>query len=181
MGVIYVPNTDLIHFCMDTHKVREDMFCWIQETIVNWGTLLLASGGALKPAKCFFHLISFKFRADGTWAYKDNKLDEDLCVVVPLTDGSFAIINHLGVHKSTKMLGSMTCPSGCNKEAIKYMLTKSRAWRDLSFGMLVTCWQHVAACQNVANFGSTCMLVPTQKSTRHKNFESEITNKLWIM
>jgi hypothetical protein len=81
--------------------------------------------------KCFFHLISFKLRADGNWAYGDNELDEDFCMIVPLKDGSFALINHLGTHESTKLLGSMTCPSGCNKEAIKYMLTKSRAWRDM--------------------------------------------------
>ncbi len=33
------------------------------------------------------------------------------------------------------------------------------------------CWQHVgdmsATCQNITNFGSTCVLVPTQKSPRH--------------
>jgi hypothetical protein len=52
-------------------------------------------------------------------------------MVVPLVDGKIALIKHLGVHKSTKMLGSMTCPSSCNKGAIEYMLTKSRAWRDI--------------------------------------------------
>jgi hypothetical protein len=44
------------------------------------------------------------------------------------------------------------------------------------------CWQHVgntsATCQNAANFGLTCVSVPTPKSPRHKNFESEITNIL---
>jgi hypothetical protein len=84
----------------------------------------------LKLAKSFFHLISFKFKTDGTWHYKENEKEEEFCAVVPLADGSFAQINHLGIHEPTKMLGSMTCPSGCNKEAIKYMLTKMRAWRD---------------------------------------------------
>jgi hypothetical protein len=44
------------------------------------------------------------------------------------------------------------------------------------------CQQHVGntlvTCQNVANFGLTCALVPTQKLSRHKNFVSGITNKL---
>jgi hypothetical protein len=94
------------------------------------GKLPLASGGPLETGQMFFRLISFKFRADGTWYYKKNENEEEFCTVVPLVDGSFAQINHLGVHESTKMLGSMTCPSRCNKGAIKYMLTKSRAWRD---------------------------------------------------
>jgi hypothetical protein len=129
-GVIYVDDTDLIHFKMDVYEGKEDTFYKLQEAIVNWGKLLLASGGALKPAKCFFHLISFKFRTNGTWHYEENEKEEELCAVVPLADGSFAQINHLGIHESIKTLGSMTCPSGCNKGAIKYMLTKSRAWRD---------------------------------------------------
>jgi hypothetical protein len=52
-------------------------------------------------------------------------------MVIPLADGSFAPINHLGLHESTKMLGSMICFSSWNKGAIEYMLTKSRAWRDM--------------------------------------------------
>jgi hypothetical protein len=129
-GVIYVDNTDLIHFRMDVYEGREDTFYKLQEAIVNWDKVLLASGEALKPAKCFFHLISFKFRTDGIWHYEENEKEEEICAVVPLADGSFAQINHLGIHESAKMLSSMTCPSRCNKGAIEYMLTKSRAWRD---------------------------------------------------
>ena len=51
-------------------------------------------------------------------------------MVVPLADGNFAHINHLGIHESTKTLG-MTCPLGCNKGSIKYMLTKSTDWWDM--------------------------------------------------
>ncbi len=118
-GVIYVDNTDLIHFRMDKQEDTSDTLYGPQETILNWGKLLLALGGALKPAKCFCHLISFKFKEDGTWSYKSNKKDEEFCVVVPLADGSLAGIEHLSVHEATKMLGAMTCPLGCNKGAIK--------------------------------------------------------------
>ncbi len=52
-------------------------------------------------------------------------------MVVPLADGGLADIEHLGVHEATKMLGAMTCPLGCNKGAIKYMLDKSSAWQDM--------------------------------------------------
>jgi hypothetical protein len=65
-GVIYIDNTDLIHFRMDTQEDTLDTLYKLQEAIVSWGKLLLASGGALKPAKCFYHLISFKFKGDGT-------------------------------------------------------------------------------------------------------------------
>ena len=130
-GVIYVDNTDLIYFRMDEWQDAEDTFFGIQDAIINWGQLLLASGGALKPAKCFFHLISFKWNADGKWSYENNDENKEFRAVVPLADGSFAQIEHLGVNEPTKTLGSMTCPSGCNKGAIKYMQTKATAWKDM--------------------------------------------------
>jgi hypothetical protein len=51
--------------------------------------------------------------------------------VVPLADGSSAPIEHLGVDESTKTLSSMTCPSGCNKGALKYMTQKASDWKDM--------------------------------------------------
>jgi hypothetical protein len=48
-----------------------------------------------------------------------------------MEDGSLAQIAHLSIHESTKMLGSMTCPSGCYKGVLKYMLYKSTAWQDM--------------------------------------------------
>jgi hypothetical protein len=53
VGVIYLNNMDLIHFGTNVYEGREDTFYKLQEAIVNWGKLLLASGGTLKPAKCF--------------------------------------------------------------------------------------------------------------------------------
>jgi hypothetical protein len=76
-GVIYVDDTDLIHFHMDESEDALDTFYGIQEAIINWGKLLLASGGALKPAKCFCHLISFTWNPDGTWSYEKNEENEE--------------------------------------------------------------------------------------------------------
>ena len=103
---------------MDRYEDTTDSFFGLQEAIVNWAKHLLASGGALKSSKCFYHLISFRFKVDGTWAYKGNIGNEGFQAVVLLADGNFAPIVHLGVDDSTKTLGSMTRPSGCNKGAI---------------------------------------------------------------
>jgi hypothetical protein len=133
-GVIYVDDTDLIHFRMEETEDALDAFFGIQEAITNWGKLLLASGSTLKPSKCFFHLISFSWKPDGTWYYTKNEDDEEFRAVVPLADGSFAPIEHLGVDVPNKTLGTMTCPSGNNKSAINYMQTKGMAWKDMVTG-----------------------------------------------
>jgi hypothetical protein len=111
-----------------------DAFFGIQKAVTNWGKLLLTSGGPLKPSKCFFHLISFFWKPDGTWYYTKNEDDEEFRAVVPLADGSFAPIEHLGVDVPNKTLGTMTCPSGNNKGAVNYMQTKGMAWKDMVAG-----------------------------------------------
>jgi hypothetical protein len=121
VGIIYVDDTDLVHFRMEEDQDKNEAFFHLQEAITNWGKLLLTTGGSLKPIKCFFHLISFTWDEDGNWAYKDNEEDEDLQAAVPLADGSFGNIQHLGIHEPTKTLGSMTCPSGSSKGSIEYM------------------------------------------------------------
>jgi hypothetical protein len=111
-GTVYVDDTDLEHLDMTKLQTVEEVHLKFQDSIVNWGSLLLAMGGALKPIKCFYHLISFTWRPDGTWKYADNKGREDLEIKVPLEDGSLAVIEHLPVTTTTKTLGQMTCPTG---------------------------------------------------------------------
>ena len=130
-GIIFVDDTDLIHFRMDKDQDVIETFYHMQEAITSWGKLLLATGGALKPSKCFFHLISFKWNKAGVWSYDDNEENEEYRARVPLADGSFGDIEHLGVNTPIKTLGSMTCPTGCNKGSIKYMLAKGNAWKDM--------------------------------------------------
>ncbi len=129
--ITYVDDTGLVHFRMDKDQGKDKAFYGLQEAITNWGKLFIASDGALKPVKCFFHLISFKWNKDGTWAYKDNEDNDEFQAVAPLSDRSARRIQHLGINKHIKTLGSMTCPSGGSKGAIEYMQTKGRAWKDM--------------------------------------------------
>ena len=130
-GIIYVDDTDLVHFRMDEDQGKDEAFFHLQEAITNWGKLLLATGGALKPIKCFFHLISFAWKEDGSWFYESNEEDEDFQARVPLADGSLGDIQHLGINEPIKTLGSMTCPSGSSKGSIEYMQKKGTAWKDM--------------------------------------------------
>ncbi len=103
----------------------------MQEAITNWGKLLLATGRALKPITCFFHLISFAWQEDSSWYYENNEEDTEFQAKIPLTNGSFGDIQHLGINEPIKTLGSMTCPSGSSKGSIEYMQKKGTAWKDM--------------------------------------------------
>ena len=56
------------------------------------------TGGVLKPAKCFYHLILFDFKPDGRWAYAKSEVNKDFDVVVPMPGGGFTAIDHLSVN-----------------------------------------------------------------------------------
>jgi hypothetical protein len=73
VGRHFVDDTDLIHLDMWTIETTMEAHANLQESVINWGKLLIATGGALKPAKCSYYLISFKLKFNGTWSYSIDK------------------------------------------------------------------------------------------------------------
>jgi hypothetical protein len=69
VGGLFVDVTDLIHLDMQVMESIVEVHARLQESVINWGPLLIATGGALKPSKCLYYIISFRWKADGTWVY----------------------------------------------------------------------------------------------------------------
>jgi hypothetical protein len=120
-GTLFVGDTDLKLFNMNKSETIEEAHAALQDSIHSWGRILIATGGAPKPAKCFYHLISFSWKADGSWKYNNNEKCPDLSVMVPLEDGTSAIIEHLPVTTPTNTFGQMKCPTGSSDGAIVQM------------------------------------------------------------
>ncbi len=68
-AVLFVDDTDVIHLDMERREDKYEALDGLQQSVLSWGELLAATGGSLKPSKCFFHLISFEWNEDGTWRY----------------------------------------------------------------------------------------------------------------
>jgi hypothetical protein len=60
-AILNVDDTNLLHLNMDGDKTIFETHAALQRAIENWGKLLIATGGTLKPEKCFFHLIDFQW------------------------------------------------------------------------------------------------------------------------
>jgi hypothetical protein len=125
-----VDDTDLVHVNMRTVETILDAHSRLQESVINWGSLLVATGRALKPSKCSYYLISFRWKADGTWAYENKTIKPDLAIGVPLADGNLAEIEHLPVESAIKTLGLMTCPTGSSAAALGRMQLQGQEWAD---------------------------------------------------
>jgi hypothetical protein len=117
-AILYNNNLDLLHINFDHDKSVDDAHAAIQNSVNSWGNHLIATGGALKPEKCFYSIISFEWVC-GEWKYKDNSINSRFGVTVPLPGRSSAAIVHCPVIHAEKTLVAMTSPDGTSSGAIQ--------------------------------------------------------------
>ena len=129
-AILFVDDTDIIHIDLNQNQGVEEAHASLQESVYNWGRLLLATGGAFKPPKCFYYLVSFSWRKDGKWRYASNEGNEELDIVVPMPNKKESRIAHLSVDTAKETLGVHTCPSGKGEAQIEAMQEKTQEWLD---------------------------------------------------
>ena len=126
-AILYVDDTDILHIDLTKDERVDEVHERIQASVNSWGNLLIATGGALQPAKCFYSIISFEW-LNGVWRYASNELRTDLGISVPLPGGGAAGIGHKAVKHAEKTLGAMTSPDGSSRAAIMMMQDKAQQW-----------------------------------------------------
>ncbi len=100
-AILYVDDTNLLHINLTKDKTVDKVHAAIQDSVNSWGNLLIATGGVLQPSKCFYLIISFKWK-NGVWAYANNSLRGKFGISVPLPGGSKASIDHKSVDHAEK-------------------------------------------------------------------------------
>jgi hypothetical protein len=60
-AILYINDTDILHIDLTQNERVNEVHKRIQESVNSWGNLLIATGGALQPAKCFYSIISFEW------------------------------------------------------------------------------------------------------------------------
>jgi hypothetical protein len=138
-AVLFEDDTDVIHLDMTRQERPVEALHGLQESVYDWGKLLITTGESLKPSICFFHLISFSRKPDGTWIYDSNEEDEEMQLEIPLPDSSSEWIRHCGVNEVHKTLGTMTCLLGSHKAPIAHMKEKAQGWVDLAISAILPC------------------------------------------
>ena len=123
MGACFVDDIDLYTWLEDTLDPGE-VWSQAQLELEHWSCLLNATGGALKPEKCFWYLLDYEC-VDGKWTYADPVARE---MFVTNPDGSKSPISQEHVTTSKKTLGIHDSPSGGNSEHLAYIKEKVRVW-----------------------------------------------------
>jgi hypothetical protein len=125
--ILYVDDTDLLHLSPNKDSSIQDAHNALQASITSWGNLLIATGGSLKPEKCFYYLIGYKWDTRGQWSYQEFHELESLNIAVPLPDGSSVCIQQLPVSTPSTTLGGTSSPSN-TQAALDTLSTKAMTW-----------------------------------------------------
>jgi hypothetical protein len=120
MGALFVDDTDLYTWqdgILDITKLWQHT----QLDLETWSSLLNATGGALKPEKCFWYTLDYVC-TDGEWTYA-NMTNHTLVVTNP--DRSKSLIIQEEVNVSKKTLGVHDSPSGGNMGHLEFIQNKA--------------------------------------------------------
>ena len=115
------------HIDLTKNERVDEVHKRIHESVNSWGNLLIATGGALQPAKCFYSIILFEW-INGGWRYASNDTNAELGVSVPLPGRRTAGIGHKLVTQAKKTLGVMTSPNSNSCVVIMMMQDKAQQW-----------------------------------------------------
>ena len=124
MGEIFVDDTDLLTMLRDVFSVS-GILKIAQENLDKWARLLIATGGALNPSKCYWYMILYKCQ-DGEWEY-ENDLSHNMTILMP--GGDRTKITQLPVTEGKKMLGVWSTPTGSDEKHLQeVILGKTSKW-----------------------------------------------------
>ena len=126
-ALLYVDDTDLLHK-PDCNTTPISAFVpWVQQATNFWAHLLQATGGSLKPAKCYCYLLSYKF-TEGVATLRSLQEMADVSLSIPQPAGPAVPIALKDPTQATKVLGVWCCPSGDGTPMLDSMIRKGYQW-----------------------------------------------------
>jgi hypothetical protein len=128
-AIIYVDDTDLLHWAKFYGVSDEKFVQTVQGTTTDWGMLVQATGDAIKPAKSFWYLLSWKF-INGVPTLKPRTDYQHLSLTVPQPNAQPAQIALLDNSKTAKTLGVWSNPLCCPKVPLSKLKSKGLDWVD---------------------------------------------------
>jgi hypothetical protein len=123
MGALFVDDTNLYTWREGLLDPGE-LWCQAQLELEQWSCLLNATGGALKPEKCFWYLLDYKCE-DGEWSYTEMSPYE---MFLTNPDGTKSPIKQEMVTDSKKTLGIHDSPAGGNAAHLSSIKDKASVW-----------------------------------------------------
>ena len=126
-ALLYVDDTNLLHSPPSHNLSLNDLVLWVQNATTCWAELLQATGGNLKPAKCYWYLMSYKFYNGKAMLRSKNELTSHK-VTIPQLHNPPVSIELLDPSTPSKVLGVWMAPHDDGTSMIKHMVNKGIQW-----------------------------------------------------
>jgi hypothetical protein len=128
-GFLFVDDTDLFAVAKDKDESPEQVTTRMQAAVDAWHGGLRASGGALKPDKCSWCLVSF-FWEQGKWFYT-SPTSQPGKLTIPVPQGDPVEITRHDASEAIKVVGVTQALDGNMTAQIKVLQDKAETWGDL--------------------------------------------------
>jgi hypothetical protein len=102
VGFLFVNDTDLMTVATTKSETPTQVTSRMQDAVNAWHGGLRASGGALKPDKCSWCLVSF-FWEQGQWEYTSTALQPGT-LTIPIPNGNSVLITR---HEPSEAINSL--------------------------------------------------------------------------
>jgi hypothetical protein len=117
--VIFVDGSDLLHVADEL--ATDDEFLTKVQTVTNdWAGVVNATGGSLKPQKCFWYMLSPVWR-NGICYLKTVSQLPTTSITIPQPDGTRMAIQLRDPATAEKKLGVFFSPSGDFSAQVEYI------------------------------------------------------------
>ena len=114
LGEIFVDDTDLFTMLPDIFNTAE-VLPIAQANLDKWACLLIATGGALNPLKCYWYMVNYRCQ-NRQWEYR-NTIQHRL--TIPLPGGDCKAISQLPVMEERMMLGVWSSLTGSDTKHLQ--------------------------------------------------------------
>ena len=119
-AVIFVDDSDLLHMA-DSLSTDEEFSCKIQRATDDWAGIVCATGGSLKPKKCFWYMLSPVWK-NGIPQLKTLSQLPTTSITIPQPDGTRVAITLKDPRIAEKKLGVYFAPNGDFTSQVEYMV-----------------------------------------------------------
>jgi len=122
-AIMYVDDTDLLVAAKSHHEPIQGVISRMQKSIKIWRQGVIQTGGALRPEKCKWFLISFKWK-QGKWRY--GTIAEDPAkMFLKNSDGQKHEIERLETNIGLTGLGVCIAPDGNQLDQVRCFMNET--------------------------------------------------------
>ena len=125
-AIMYVDDTDIL-ITAKKGETLQQLKENAQTLIRKWCSVLWISGGCLRPDKCWWYVVDFTWRNNGTWRYKTKKETEGT-ILIPDHQQIDQVVQQKEPHQGMKGLGVFLAPDGNNKAQYDDLEKKIKIW-----------------------------------------------------